>query len=219
MSEYRIVSGIRFQKGIPQEEIDQWNEVDGPEKFRNRYVPGEFYLYEDTDLCFLEYRMNVMLTDVSRRPLTPYSILAGKRTAEDLATSGRKKVHLFDGVVVDPKKNFSGVLGRKNNGGSALLTFKDNVRKDFFEWMYSVEEQWGIRHNREDDLLEFFCEFGSPDFNKRTSRIILPELIVVNYLPLPSQFSGKIWLKEVLIGDREDFRSIIDNKGWWIDFA
>lgn len=218
---YKLVGQVRIQEGVVEKEYSWWKnmEEDIPEKLLNRNVPGEFYLYEEDDLCFLEHRINGMLTANTQRPLTPYSILAGRRMIEEVSRNRRtKKVYMGREAVFAPKNNFEGVLGRKS-GGRSLLNIGEGVRKEFFEWVHSVKEQWGIRFKREDDLLETYCEFDSPGFDKRTERIILPKLIKVNYLPVPKKFSAKIQLKEVLIweNERDGYQSIIDSEGWRID--
>lgn|GEM_PF-5321084 len=220
MKKYKLVNGVRIQEGVVEKEYSWWDmEEDKPEKLLNRNVPGEFYLYEEDDLCFLEHRMNGMFTANTQRPLTPYSILVGKRTVEEVSRNRKtKKAYMGREAVFDPKSNFEGVLGRKS-GGHSLLDIEESVRKEFFERVYSVKERWGIRFKREDDLLESYCEFDSPGFNKRTERIILPKLTKVNYLPVPKKFSAKIRLKEVLIGENEEdgCQSIIDSEGWRVD--
>lgn len=204
---YQLINHVRFQESIPREVINSWlSDEEEPKKFR--------YMAND-DLCYFEHISIGGTSPSSLRPLTPYSVLAGEKTVEELSDKGRnRKASIHGFYVVDPSRDYQTVFGGK---GKFILDIPESVKKDFFKWLLSVEDAWKIDSRADNGLLEIFCEFDKPDFDEKSGRIILPNLLEVNHVTVPKSIATKIKLKEWISNEGEKIRTIVDEEGWRID--
>jgi len=200
---YRLIKGVRFQKGVPKKYIDSF--------FGKKETPEKFRFKEDDDLCYMEHRVVGGSAPCSLRPLTPYSILSGNRTVEEVAKKRRRQGSMAGRYVIDSANNCQEIYGGEN-GGDILLRIPKSIQQTFFDMILALEAVL-----IDPKYPTFYCRFTEPKFDPRNNRIILPNISMMNGIKLARKFASKIRLKEILANENDGIRLVVDQKGWRVD--
>lgn len=202
------VQGVRFEQGIREEIITR--------SIANlsHVVPLSF---ANNDLSHFEHVALASTAVATIDPLIPYSILSGKKSAEQLSSIRGRTATLYGKYVMDTLTHQC-IMGGKT-GGRIGLDIKDSMRKKF------LEQAKPLRINQADgsNIMKIFCIFEKCKVDAQTGKVLFPNLKAIQNaidgkdITLSEKMTSQIKLKEWLISETQDHKFFIDQNGWRVE--
>jgi hypothetical protein len=211
---FQTIRGVRFEKGIPQKEIDKFFK-----KYEKVPLKGDLKkILKTDDLTYFEHRAICSTVTGVVDPLTPFSILAENKTPEELSESRKRSVGVY-GVYSFDEKGDTFFREKDVGRGNIGLNIPSKIKKKVLEI---------FKKNKNEYFNGLWCEFNKPKVDSKTGKIIMPTLKSISANAgqenlLGDDLTSQIMLKEMLFEesalekDRNTLKYFIDKNGWRIE--